>query len=146
MPVQTPQQHQENFLTQAERFDLDTTNKTSIQLAREMIKLPDHKLRSAGYVGLPCSSSALLPYASASMATMSTLKPQQSQSTNTLQSQIVSSTTYDGGISYNLMIDSHSRKFHARSFINIVNSSSLSHPLRRLSSLPLPPPPAASRR
>ena len=128
MPVQTPQQHQENFLTQAERFDLDTTNKTSIQLAREMIKLPDHKLRSAGYVGLPCSSSALLPYASASMATMSTLKPQQSQSTNTLQSQIVSSTTYDGGISYNLMIDSHSRKFHARSFINIVNSSSLSHP------------------
>jgi carboxylesterase type B len=124
MPVQTPQQHQENFLTQAEKFDFDTTNKTSTQLAQEMINLPDHKLRSAGYVGLPCSSSSLLPYASASMATMSTLKPQQ----RTLESQLISSTTYDGGISYNLMIDSPSRKFHARSFINIVNASSLSQP------------------
>jgi carboxylesterase type B len=128
MPVKTPQEHQENFLTQAERFDLDDiANKTSAQIAQEMIDLPDHKLRSAGYVGLPCSSSSLLPYASASMATMSTLQP-KSSSSNNLESQIISSTTYDGGISYNLMIESHSRKFHARSFINIVNSSHLSHP------------------
>jgi len=125
MPVQTPQEHQENFLTQAEKFGFDTTNKTSIQLAQEMITLPDHKLRSSGYVGLPCSSSTLLPYTFASMATMSTLKPKPQSN---LDSQIVSSTTYDGGISYNLMIDSSSRKFHARSFINIVNSSNLSQP------------------
>jgi carboxylesterase type B len=125
MPVKTPEEHQENFLTQAENFDLDDiTNKTSAQIAQEMIELPDHKMRSAGYVGLPCSSSTLLPYASASMATMSTRQP----SSPNLQSQLISSTTYDGGISYNLMIESPSRKFHARSFINIVNASSLSHP------------------
>jgi carboxylesterase type B len=125
MPAKTPEEHQENFLTQAENFDLDDiTNKTSAQIAQEMIDLPDHKMRSAGYVGLPCSSSALLPYASASMATMSTRQP----SSPNLQSQLISSTTYDGGISYNLMIESPSRKFHARSFINIVNASSLSHP------------------
>ena len=127
MPVKIPQEHQENFLTQAEKFDLDDiANKTSVQIAQEMIDLPDHKLRSAGYVGLPCSSSSLLPYASASMATMSTLRPKSSS--NNLESQIISSTTYDGGISFNLMIESHSRKFHAHSFINIVNSSHLSHP------------------
>jgi hypothetical protein len=44
-----------------------------------------------------------------------------------LQSQILSSTTYDGGISYNLMIDNPSLTKHAENFISIVhNTPSLS--------------------
>lgn len=45
-----------------------------------------------------------------------------------LESQIVSSTTYDGGISYNLMIENKDRICHAKAFVNIVNDSDLSYP------------------
>jgi len=124
MPVKTPEEHQENFLTQAKKLGLKPEIRTSSQLAQEMIPLPVEKIRDLGYVGQACSSSELLPYSSASMATMTSRPPQSPN----LQSQIVSSTTYDGGISYNLMIQNPDLKNHAQKFINIVNSSSLSNP------------------
>lgn len=89
-----------------------------------MISLPVDEIRDLCYVGQACSSSKLLPYGLASMATMTSRPPQSPN----LQSQIVSSTTYDGGISYNLMIQSPDLKNHAQKFINIVNSSYLSNP------------------
>ena len=124
MPVKTPEEHHDNFLVQAKKLGLRINIRNSEQIAREMIDLPVDKIRDLGYVGQACSSSELLPYESASMITMSHREPQSS----TLQSQIVSSTTYDGGISYNLMISNPDLKDHAQNFINIVNDSSLSRP------------------
>lgn len=54
MPVKTPQEHQDNFLAQAEKLGLDTKNQSSGQLAKEMISLPVNRIRDLGYVGLPC--------------------------------------------------------------------------------------------
>lgn len=124
MPVKSPEEHQQNFLSQAEKMGLQIEDKSSGQIADEMIALPVDKIRDAGYVGMLCSSSELLPYESASMETMRHRKPGSSN----LESQIVSSTTYDGGISYNLMLSNSNRKDHANTFIDIVNSSDLSQP------------------
>jgi carboxylesterase type B len=123
MPAKTPQEHQENFLAQAEKLDISTASKASRAIAQEMISLPVSKIRDLNYVGLPCTSSTLLPYSSASMATMLHRRPQSPN----LQSQILSSTTYDGGISYNLMITNPSLSNHAQKFTSIVhNTPSLS--------------------
>lgn len=124
MPVKSPEEHQENFLAQAKKLGLKSETRTSSQLAEEMINLPVEKIRDLGYVGQACSSSELLPYSSASMAAMLDRPPQPPS----LRSQIVSSTTYDGGISYNLMIQNPALKNHAQRFISIVNSSPLSNP------------------
>lgn len=124
MPVRTPHEHQENFLSQAKKAGLSNQSRSSEQIAKDMIALPVDKIRDLGYVGLPCSSSELLPYSSASMASMARRKP----ASPNLQSQLISSTTYDGGISYNLMISDTSRQNHAKTFIDIVQSSDFSHP------------------
>lgn len=124
MPVKTPKEHQENFLTQAKKRGLNPETSTSSQLAQEMIDVPVEKIRDLGYVGQACSSSELLPYSSASMATMIDRPPQS----RNLHSQIVSSTTYDGGISYNLMIQNPGSKDHAQKFISIVEGANLSRP------------------
>jgi len=124
MPVKTSEEHEDNFRAQAKKLGLKPQIRNSEQLAQEMINLPVEKMRDLGYVGQACSSSELLPYESASMATMTSRQPQSSN----LQSQIVSSTTYDGGISYNLMISNPELKNHAQKFITIVNDSNLSRP------------------
>ena len=124
MPVKTPDEHHDNFLSQTRKLGLRSNVRSSEQLAQEMINLPVDKIRDLGYVGQACSSSELLPYESASMVTMSHRQPQSPN----FQSQILSSTTYDGGISYNLMIANSALKDHAHNFISIVNDSDLSHP------------------
>jgi len=128
MPVKSPEEHEENFLAQAQKLGLKPQSKNSSQLAQEMINLPVEKIRDLGYVGQACSHSELLPYDSASMATMLDRPPQS----RNLQSQIVSSTTYDGGISYNMMIQNPDLKNHAQKFIAIVNNANLSHPQQLL--------------
>jgi carboxylesterase type B len=124
MPVKTPDEHEDNFVAQGKRLGIDTRARTSEQIAQEMINLPVDKIRDLGYVGQACSSSELLLYESASMVTMSHRQPQS----RNLQSQIVSSTTYDGGISYNLMISNPALNNHAENFTAIVNTSDLSRP------------------
>jgi carboxylesterase type B len=124
MPVKTPSEHQENFLVQAKKLGLNPKTKTSSQLAQEMINLPVEAIRDLGYVGQACSSSDLLPYESASMTTMIDRPPQS----RNRHSQIASSTCYDGGISYNLMIQDPSLKTHAQKFTSIVYDANLSHP------------------
>jgi carboxylesterase type B len=126
MPVKTPQEHQENFLAQAKKLGLKSQPRDSEQFAKAkaMINLPVERIRDLGYVGQACSSSDLLPYGSASMATMIGRPPQ----CRSLHSQIVSSTTYDGGISFNLMIQNPDLKDHAQKFISIVQDADLSHP------------------
>lgn len=120
MPNKSPAQHQENFLAQAKKLGLDPAGKTSKQLAQEMISLPVDAIRKAGYVGLPCSESKMLPYSLLNPTALMSKRPPQSPS---LASQIVSSTTYDGGISYNLMIENTSRKNHAQTFGQIAKSA-----------------------
>jgi carboxylesterase type B len=124
MPVKTPKEHQENFLAQAKKSGLRSETRTSSQLTQDMITLSVDKIRDLGYVGQACSSSDLLPYESASMATMIDHPPQ----CRNFHSQIVSSTTYDGGISYNLMIQNPDSKDHAQKFISIVEGANLSRP------------------
>lgn len=70
MPVKSPKEHQENFLNQAKKLGLDT-ERSCEQIAKDMIELPVDQIRDCGYVGLPCTSTELLPYSSASMAHMS---------------------------------------------------------------------------
>jgi carboxylesterase type B len=120
MPVKAPKDHQDNFLVQAEKLGLDTKKRSSEAIASEMISVPVSQIRDLNYVGLPCSSSELLPYPSASMAFMSKHHPQCPN----LESQIISSTTYDGGISYNLMISNPALKNHAEKFTKIINNTS----------------------
>lgn len=124
MPVKTPEEHGDNFLAQAKKLGLRIKVRNDEQLAQEMINLPVEKIRDLGYVGQACSDSKFLPYESASMTKMVDRPPQSSN----LQSQIVSSTTYDGGISYNLMISNPDLKDHAQKFISIVNGANLSRP------------------
>lgn len=122
MPVKTPQEHQETFLTQAKKLGLSVSNKSSSAIAKDLLALPVSHIRNLNHVGLPSSSSSLLPYPSASMATMRHRAPKSPN----LQSQLISSTTYDGGISYNLMFSnnpSNEPQNHAHKFINIVNNT-----------------------
>ncbi|EMC93400.1 hypothetical protein BAUCODRAFT_239337 [Baudoinia panamericana UAMH 10762] len=123
MPVKSPSEHQENFISQAKKLGIATKERTSDAIARNMISAPVDKIRNLEYVGMACSQSELLPYETASMALMRRRAPPSPN----LQSQIVSSTTYDGGISYNLMLGNKERKTHAKVFIDIAESV-LKHP------------------
>ena len=114
MPSNTPEQHRENFLAQAKKLHIRTDGKDDESIAEEMVHLPVDVLRSLGYVGTPCSSSDILPYETPSMAIT-----RKRASLATLESQIVASTTYDGGISYNMIYKNSERKGHAKAFFNI---------------------------
>ncbi|KAK5123122.1 hypothetical protein LTR85_003320 [Meristemomyces frigidus] len=123
MPVQSPAHHQQNFLHQAEKLGIETQRQAADAIAREMINVSADKIRDTGYVGLPCSESEMLPYQSASMA----LTRRRVPTSGALQSQIVASATYDGGISYNMMIGDKGRRQHANVFIQIAKDV-LKHP------------------
>lgn len=127
MPVQTPEDHQKNFLSQASKLGIKTKNRNSEAIAQEMIDLPTDKLRSTNYVGLPSSQTELLPYPHASTALMRHRTP----TSPNLSTQLISSTTYDGGISYNLL-SSGTWRNHAKTFISIAEEI-LSHPEELLS-------------
>ncbi|TKA70778.1 hypothetical protein B0A55_05464 [Friedmanniomyces simplex] len=120
MPVQSPKEHQQNFLSQAAKLGIDTKGRSSREIAKDMLAVPVNDIRDTGYVGMPCSQSELLPYETASMALTRRRPP-------TSQSQIVASATYDGGISYNMMLQDSKRKDHAKVFINIAEDV-LEHP------------------
>ena len=114
MPAKTPDENQEIFIAQAKKLEIDADNLGSDRVAEEMVKTAITKIRDLAYVGAPCTLSDLLPYDTPTMALSRKRSPLGS-----LQSQIVSSATFDGGISYNMMSKDPKRKNHAKAFIDI---------------------------
>lgn len=109
MPSKTPQQYHETFLSLAGKLKLSGT---TAEMAQGFIDAPVDKIRDLSYVGAPCCSSELLPYAHPSMA-------QTHNKASWLKRAIYSSATYDGGVSYNMLT---SRKGSAMSFIKIARN------------------------
>lgn len=116
MPSKTPQQHQDNILEQAQKLDIPTSDRSSEDIAKDMINIDVAKIRDLSFVGAPCSSSEILPY---DKPTMLLTRKQPKTQVPWLEAQIVGSATFDGAISYNMMSKDPSRKAHATSFIGI---------------------------
>jgi carboxylesterase type B len=127
MPSMTPQEHHENFITQAETLNIrakdDSGNtRNAKEIANEMISIDVSKIRDLAWVGLPCSNTPFFPVEKPSMKLTKSGKmvPENWHSRFTpVEAQIVSSTTYDGGISYNMLSKDASRKHHANAFEHI---------------------------
>ncbi|KAL7008277.1 hypothetical protein EMMF5_002006 [Cystobasidiomycetes sp. EMM_F5] len=115
MPAKTPEEHEENFRSYAKKLDIDTRpERRSDDIVREMIETPIDKVRDLGFVGAPCTNSEMMPYERPKM-TIPLLRPAGPH----LASQIVSWSTFDGGISYNMIVANKSRKNHAALFAEI---------------------------
>lgn len=105
MPSCMPQEHERNFRKNAEKLGIavsgtETEGKGAAErnganIAREMADVDVAHIRELGYVGAPCSSSEILPFERPTMA----LSRRRAPTSPKLQSQIVSSTSFDGGIS-----------------------------------------------
>lgn len=117
MPDKTHSEHQDNFLEQAKKLDIDTENLSSTQIAEQMIKCDVSKIRDLAFVGSPCVDTEIIPHKGhATQRDISTGKVSQ---VSWLESQIISSCSYDGSISNIMMRGDDSRKDHAKSFIKI---------------------------
>jgi len=117
MPDKTHLEHQDNFLAQAKELDIDTENLSSLQIAKQMIECDVSKIRDLAYVGSPCVDTEIIPHKDhANQRSISAGKVNQ---VSWLESQIISSCSYDGSISNIMMRGDDSRKDHAKSFIKI---------------------------
>lgn len=114
MPCKTPREHQENFLEQARGMGIQTEGRGSEDVAREMIAADVDEVRKLAFVGAPCSSSEVLPYEKPTMLLTRRTRPGK-----WLDKLVVSAAEYDGGISYNMLLNDESRKGHAASFARI---------------------------
>lgn len=127
MPSMTPREHHENFISQAEvlkiRVKDDSGKERSVSdIANEIIAIDVSKIRDLAWVGLPCANTEPFPVEKPSMELIKSGKmaPKNWRSRFTpVEAQIVSSTTYDGGISYNMMSKDSNRKDHAKAFSHI---------------------------
>lgn len=117
MPDKTHSEHQDNFLAQAKRLDIDTQNLSSMQIAEQMIECDVSKIRDLSFVGSPCVDTEIIPHRDhANQRNISASKVSQ---VSWLESQIISSCSYDGSISNIMMRGDDSRKDYAKSFIKI---------------------------
>ena len=92
----TPEEHQREFLYQAEKLGIETSDRPMTDVAIDVIKAPIEAIRSLDYCGAPCSSSELIPEAD-----WATMRRARHTIPNTwLRSQIFCSSTYDGSISH----------------------------------------------
>ena len=127
MPSMTPQEHHTNFLNQAESLGIHTKDENGVErrardIANDMITIDVSKIRGLAWVGLPCSKTDLFPVEKPSMKLIKSgeMAPENWRSRFTpVQAQIIGSTTYDGGISYNMISKDDSRKDHAKAFEHI---------------------------
>jgi carboxylesterase type B len=127
MPAMTHDEHHDNFLTQAEKLGVrikedDGSERDAEAIAKEMIDIDVSKIRDLAWVGLPCTNSTFFPFERPTMelARKGKLAPPDWRDwAKPVEAQIVGSTTYDGGISYNMMSKDESRKDHAKSFKHI---------------------------
>ncbi|KAH7414521.1 Alpha/Beta hydrolase protein [Phaeosphaeria sp. MPI-PUGE-AT-0046c] len=133
MPALTPDEHTDNFLAQAFKAGISTKNpdgsdRTIEDIVKEMQVLPVEKIRDLAWVGLPYTSTPLLPFQQPTMGMLRDGGPDAWNDTakkrkegKGVQSQLVSTTTYDGGISFNMMSRDSSRSAHGQAFINIAH-------------------------
>jgi carboxylesterase type B len=122
MPAMTLGEHMDNFLTQATQLGISTQDRDIDDIAQEVINAPIDKIRDLAWVGSPCTLNSLLPFAKPTMDMMRDGGPSEwfeRKKLGGVEAQIVGSTTYDGGISFNMMSKDESRKDHAAAFRKI---------------------------
>lgn len=115
MPAKTPKEYEATFLSSAEKVGIAVDKRSAKDIVHDMINAPVSKIRDLAFVGAPCSQMNLLPFENPSILHTSHASPPPR-----LESQIVSSASYDGGISYNMIHNNKSRKKHAELFIKVV--------------------------
>jgi carboxylesterase type B len=127
MPSMIPSEHHDNFLSQADSLgivtkDADGKDRKAEDIAHDFITADTQKIRELAWVGLPCANSELFPVSKPSMELTKAGKmvPEDWRTRFTpVEAQIIGTTTYDGGISYNMMSKNSSRKNHAKAFLHI---------------------------
>lgn len=125
MPAMTPAEHTQNFLEQAEKLDISTPNRTIEDIAQDVRNLPVSTIRKLAWVGSPCTRTSLFPFEKPSMRMMRNGGPDAWKNRRGggkgigIEALIVGSTTYDGGISFNMMSRDERRKGHADAFAKI---------------------------
>lgn len=124
MPAKTPAEHEDNFREQAEKLGITVKDRGSDEILRDLEQIDVEAIRKAAWVGIPCSQSEMMPYKTPSMALLRGEKDEDIINDGVrrwVPEQLVSACGFDGGISYNMMIDDDSRKGHAKAFIGIVH-------------------------
>lgn len=124
MPAKTPQEHEENFRNQAEKLKIPVDARSSDDIVEDLEKVDVDEIRKAAWVGIPCSQSEMMPYKTPSMALLRGEKDEDiidGGLKRWVPEQLVSACGYDGGISYNMLIDDDSRNEHAKAFRHIVD-------------------------
>ncbi|KAJ8109251.1 hypothetical protein OPT61_g7600 [Boeremia exigua] len=124
MPSMTPEEHHENFLSQAQSlgiqiYDRDGKERSAEDVAQDFIHTDVQKIRDLAWVGLPCANTEFFPVEKPSMEAIRAgrMAPENWREIFTpVEAQIVGTTTFDGGISYNMMSKDDSRKDHAEVF------------------------------
>jgi carboxylesterase type B len=127
MPAMTHDEHHDNFLKYAEKLDVriredDGSERDAKAIAKDVIGVDVSKIRDLAWVGSPCTNSDFFPFERPTMdlARKGRVAPPDWRDwAKPVEAQIVGSTTYDGGISYNMMRNDASRKNHAEAFCRI---------------------------
>ncbi|KAG7008038.1 hypothetical protein G7Y79_00007g021630 [Physcia stellaris] len=92
----TPDEHQREFMYQAEKLGIETRDRSMIDIATEIVDHPIDAIRSLEYSGAPCCPSELI--LEEDWATMRHAR--HTRTITWLESQLMSSSTYDGSISH----------------------------------------------
>lgn len=124
MPAMSAGEHAGNVLSQAKKagikiLDGDGKERKAGDVARDLIDVDVSKIRDLAWVGLPCSNTPFMPVDRPSMARMRDGSWPVPPGSKSVEALIVGTTTYDGGISYNMMSKDSSRTQHAKAFISI---------------------------
>ena len=116
MPPKSHEHYESTFLEKAREAGINVEGQSSQEVAEAMINLPVDKVRDTVLVGAPCPSSEILPY---EWPTMQFARSKPKTHVEWLESQIVSSCTYDGSISCIMTTNDKSRHDHAASFMQL---------------------------
>ncbi|KAL8878913.1 MAG: hypothetical protein Q9192_008344, partial [Flavoplaca navasiana] len=131
MPAKTPREHEENLRIQAKKLGIDgSEERSSTDIANDMIhNVSIDAIRKLNFVGAPCTSSEILPYA---RPTMELSRSGPETTVRWLESQIVSAAGYDGSITWIMTKKNPKRKDHANSFRKIAEEVMGQHLANRL--------------
>ncbi|KAF2032532.1 alpha/beta-hydrolase [Setomelanomma holmii] len=125
MPALTRAEHRRNFREQAEKAGIQITKRDGEQrdiedTVYEMIAIDVGKIRELAWVGLPCTQTDLFPFEKPSMGMLRRGGPEEWRGRGGGGiDRIIGTTTYDGGISFNMMSRDANRTGHAKAFVDI---------------------------